>query len=83
MASPRGLRTKSKVGCLLIPLLVRDGKILMLQKEKGRHLGQWLFPGGEIQSYESALDTIKREILNDIGLELDRVHLRGIVHFIP
>ncbi len=53
----------------------------MLKKEKGRHLGQWLFPGGEIQTHESALDTVKREILTDIGLELNQVDLRGIVHF--
>ncbi|TCS83153.1 NUDIX domain-containing protein [Tepidibacillus fermentans] len=62
-------------------LLVKDRQILMLRKEKGRHLGTWLFPGGEIKDQESALDTVKREIKQDIGLTLNQVELRGIVYF--
>lgn len=62
-------------------LMVKNGEILMLQKEKGRHIGSWLFPGGEIKDHESPLDTVKREILRDTGLSLNNLELRGIVRF--
>lgn len=61
--------------------LVKDDNILMLKKEKGRHIGSWVFPGGEIKPDETALDTVKREIERDTGLTLQNVNLRGITHF--
>ena len=62
-------------------LIVKDGQVLMLQKEKGRHIGSFLFPGGKIEDHESPLDTVKREITRDTGLVLKEVELRGIVNF--
>lgn len=62
-------------------LMIKDGKILMLQKQKGRHLGAWVFPGGKIKNDETALDTVKREIKHDTGLSLKHVELRGIASF--
>lgn len=62
-------------------LIVRDNKILMLHKEKGRHIGAWVYPGGGIKDDENPLDTVKREILKDTGLTLKHVELRGITSF--
>ncbi len=62
-------------------LIVKNNQILMLKKKKGRHIGAWLFPGGKIEAHEGPLDTVKREIQRDTGLNLLDVELRGIVNF--
>ncbi len=63
-------------------LIVQNENILMLQKEKGRHLGAWVFPGGELKDDESPLDAIKREVIRETGYMLEKVELRGITSFL-
>ncbi|MFA6474548.1 MAG: NUDIX hydrolase [Patescibacteria group bacterium] len=42
-----------------------EGKLLMMQEDNGR----WDFPGGRIQKGEDLIDCLKRECLEETGLQ--------------
>ena len=52
---------------LAIPL--RDGKLLVGQREAGTHLaGLWAFPGGKVEPGEGSEAAARRELLEETGL---------------
>jgi len=60
------------------PLLVtaaiieRQGQILITRRPDGtRHAGQWEFPGGKLDPGESPEQGLKREILEELGIEVE------------
>lgn len=58
---------KSKpVVCMLI---VKDGKVLMLQRAQDPLKDYWCFPGGFISYYETPEHGILREVKEEIGVE--------------
>lgn len=62
-----------KVACALI---IEERKILLTQN--GRHSDhpfQWEFPGGKIMLNESPADCVKREILEELELEIEPVEI--------
>lgn len=62
------------VACALI---VKDGRVLCAQRGQGmRHPLKWEFPGGKIESAETASDCIRREILEELNLEIE-VQIEG------
>lgn len=47
----------------------RDGRILIAQRPRGRHLaGRWEFPGGKLASGEEPLEGLKRELAEELGV---------------
>ncbi len=54
-------------------VIVRDGKLLMLREastyEDGTHPGRYHFPGGRINPGEPFMDGLKREVLEETGLD--------------
>jgi len=59
-------------------IIQKDGKILMIKNTYGHKL--WTFPGGGIYRQETAEDAIKREIMEEVGIEVK--DLRKIGEFI-
>ncbi len=57
--------------------LVRDeqGRILL---QKRRDVGLWGFPGGGQELGESILDTLRREVLEEVGLVVEPRRLIGL-----
>ena len=52
-------------------LLAPDGKVLMQQRrQSAEHGGLWEFPGGKVEPGESLEDSLRREILEELGIEL-------------
>jgi 8-oxo-dGTP diphosphatase len=51
-----------------------DGRVLLAQRPQGAHLaGAWEFPGGKIESGESAQAALRRELHEELGVEIGAV----------
>lgn len=57
--------------------LVKDGKCLMIQRQKPPLKGLWSVVGGKIDAGESPRDAILREFEEETGLKLHEPRLRG------
>lgn len=58
-----------------------DGKILLLKirSESAHHAGKWEIPGGKVKKCEYFDDALKREYLEETGLEIDIISLYNVV----
>lgn len=65
---------------IVLAAIEHDGKYLLtLQSKKARHGGLWGFPGGNLEYDETKLaNTLKREIIEEVGLEIEIQGLIGI-----
>lgn len=46
------------------------GRVLVAQRPPGKHAaGYWEFPGGKLQSGESAADALRRELREELGID--------------
>lgn len=55
-------------------MLVRaDGKVLLAQRPRKKvYAGYWEFPGGKVEPGEQAIDALKREIQEELGVGVER-----------
>jgi mutator protein MutT len=61
---PRNLR--------VVAALIRErGEVLLTQRRPGRHLGlSWEFPGGKVELGESDEEALRRELREELGVEV-------------
>jgi 8-oxo-dGTP diphosphatase len=58
------------VGVLLAP----NGDFLLTSRPAGKvYAGYWEFPGGKLEAGESVEQALRRELLEEIGIEIDAV----------
>ncbi len=57
---------------------VREGKVLVMHRNKEPNLGLWTAPGGKVELSESPHDTARREMAEETGLEVEDLRLRGL-----
>jgi ADP-ribose pyrophosphatase YjhB (NUDIX family) len=50
-------------------LIVRDGNILLVRRAQEPGKGNWTNPGGFVEQHELFHDTIRREVLEETGIE--------------
>ena len=62
--------------------IVNKGRILIAQRKRGAHLeGMWEFPGGKREEGESLQDCLKREIKEELAVDIDvEKYLCGVDH---
>ncbi len=63
----------------------RDGSYLMLLRNKKKNdlnEGKWIAPGGKLEGQETPDECVRREVLEETGLTLRSLRLRGVVEFI-
>ena len=63
----------------------KDGKYLMLHrtvKENDVNKDKWIGVGGHFEYGESPEECVRREAMEETGLELDELSLRGLVSFV-
>lgn len=70
------------VSCAIIQL---DNKVLIAKRGKKMSMpGKWEFPGGKIEKGETAEDSLKREILEELGVSIDIVQaLEAVIFHYP
>lgn len=64
--------------------MIRDGKILIAKRKAGEHLANmWEFPGGKIEDGETPEECLKRELKEELGIEVQVGGLFGesIYHY--
>ena len=55
------------VGILIKP----NGDVLLSQRPAGKpYAGYWEFPGGKVEPNETILDALKREFLEELGVQI-------------
>ncbi len=52
-------------------VIIKDGKILLVKRGNEPNKGKWSIPGGLVNTGESLVDALKREIMEEVGLEID------------
>lgn len=56
------------VACVIIN---EDGQVLMMQEAKESCAGKWYLPAGRMEKNETIVQAVKREVLEETGLECD------------
>ncbi len=81
MTQPLAAPIDVAVGILMKP----DGDILFGQRPPGKpYAGYWEFPGGKVEAGESIADALKREFLEELGVEiLSAEPWCGVEHVYP
>jgi mutator protein MutT len=66
-------------------LIFRQGRLLITQRHADAHLGGlWEFPGGKREPHESFEECLRRELREELGIEIE-VHelVESIIHEYP
>lgn len=56
-------------------------KVVVLDKEKKKGWEGMTFPGGHVEMGESIYDSCLREVYEETGLKVDKLVLKGLVHW--
>lgn len=55
----------------VVGILQRDNKVLVAQRPEGKpYSGYWEFPGGKIEPHELGVEALKRELHEELGIEI-------------
>lgn len=56
---------------VVVGILQRNGKVLVAERPKGKpYSGYWEFPGGKIEPAESPLTALRRELKEELGIDV-------------
>ena len=51
-------------------VIIKDGKVLLVQRKREPYKGTWMFPAGFIEFGEHPEETLRREVSEETGLKL-------------
>ncbi len=74
-------RIKVGVGAVIIN---GEGKVLLAKrgKEAREHIGMWETPGGGVEFGETIREALKREMMEELGVEVEVGEMLDVVEFI-
>jgi len=56
------------------------GRVLLAQRPADKHMGgYWEFPGGKIAAGEGAAQALQRELLEELGVQVETAHCRPLL----
>ncbi len=84
VSAAAGEKGRSQVLPLLVTAgVVRAGDKVLLARRKGGHLaGKWEFPGGKLEPGEAPEEGLKRELLEELGLEVEVGDVCAVVYHV-
>jgi len=59
-------------------IIIHDEKIILIRKARGGYKGKLDLPGGGIEHTEIPSETLKREIMEEVGVEVDSFSLLDV-----
>ena len=62
--------------------IIRDGKILLIRRAYEPCAGKWSVPGGTIKLGETAIDALRREVFEELGVRPKSIRLLDIYEYI-
>ena len=62
--------------------LVRDGRLLLIQRRRPPEVGRWSLPGGKVDFGESAMAAAIREMAEELGVVVTGAALLGVADLI-
>ena len=72
----RGKTLEKLLHVVAVALVDAAGKILIQRRPEGTQMaGLWEFPGGKIDSGETPDDALRRELVEELGVEIDIAEL--------
>lgn len=64
-------------------VLEKDGRILIARRKRGHHLAdKWEFPGGKLEEGETPEDCLRREMMEEFGIDVAIGELVGHSHHV-
>lgn len=57
-------------------VIIKDGKLLLLQRNEEPFRDMWDLPGGYMQADERPIDALKREIKEELGIKCEPTYIR-------
>jgi 8-oxo-dGTP diphosphatase len=66
------VRQASRILVVAAALYDAQGRVLIAQRPAGKHMaGRWEYPGGKVGPGESEADALTRELLEELGVEVE------------
>lgn len=62
--------------------ILREGRLLLVKRLKAPEAGHWSLPGGKVDFLERVEDAVRREILEEIGVEIALIRPLVLVEMI-
>ncbi len=63
-------------------IIVDEDKILLVKRATPPSKGKWAFPGGKVEYGEKMVDAVKREVREEVGLEIEPICVFQLVEII-
>ncbi len=63
---------------VVLGIVEKEDKILLIQRERGDFIGLWGIPGGKVEECEHIDEAVKREMLEEIGIDMKFQELLGV-----
>ena len=63
---------------VVIGIVEKQGKILLIRRERGDFVRLWVIPGGKVEECEHIDEAVKREMLEEIGIDMEFKGVLGI-----
>jgi 8-oxo-dGTP diphosphatase len=71
---------EKNVICVVLTAIIKDGKILLLKRNKEPLKGYWGLVGGKLKEEESIEEACVRECKEETGIDVNFKGIKGILH---
>jgi len=59
-------------------IIVKDNKVLLGKRKNAHGEGDWAFPGGHLEMNETWEDCVKREVMEETGIEIKNIRFAEV-----